>query len=181
MLVTWRTPCQTRLGVLHPYTTKRTPCQNIVWLFKEYEGHWFHTNWLPIGYQLTPNLILIESQSNIYWHPIWCQLSSNLLPIECQLTFCEITSILYNPYNLLNLDEPIRYQIGSKKPDWPRSKITRVPPLKIFWGTSRPMRSQHSELSTNEKPRFQPDLCWWQNMESTNPVTIGNWQHLSSN
>ena len=34
------------------------------------------------------------------------------------------------------------------------------------------MRSQYSELSTNEKPRFQSDFCCWPNLESTNPMTI---------
>ena len=52
--------------------------------------------------------------------------------------------------------------------DWHRLRIVRVPPLKIFWGTSRPMRSQHFELSTNQKPRFRPDSRCWSNLESTN-------------
>ena len=34
------------------------------------------------------------------------------------------------------------------------------------------MRSQHSELSTNEKPRFQPDFWCWPDTESTNPMQI---------
>ena len=45
-------------------------------------------------------------------------------------------------------------------------------PFEIFSGTSRPMRSQYSELSTNQRPRFQPYSWCWPNLESTNPLTI---------
>ena len=69
--------------------------------------------------------------------------------------------------------EPIWCQLSSKTLNWNRIRIIRVSPLKIFWWTSRPMRSQLSELSTNEKPRFQPDFCFLPNLESTNPMTIG--------
>ena len=56
--------------------------------------------------------------------------------------------------------------------DWHRLRIVRVPPLKIFWGTSRPMRGQHFKLSTNQKPRFRPDSRCWSNLRSTNPTPM---------
>ena len=70
------------------------------------------------------------------------------------------------------LDEPIQCRSRSITLDWDRFRIIRVPPLKFSWGTSRPMRSQHFELSTNQKPRFQPDPRYWPNLESTNPMPM---------
>ena len=61
---------------------------------------------------------------------------------------------------------------GQKTHDWRRFRVVRVPPLKIFWRTSRPMRSQHFELSTNQKLRFRPDPRCWPNLESTNPTPM---------
>ena len=68
--------------------------------------------------------------------------------------------------------EPIKFQLRSKTLNWQRFRIIRVPSLKIFWGASRPMRSQYSELSTNEKPRFQSDFFCCPNLEFTNPMII---------
>ena len=56
--------------------------------------------------------------------------------------------------------------------NWHRIRIVRVPPLKIFWGTSRPMRGQHFKLSTNQKPPFRPDSRCWSNLWSTNPTPM---------
>ena len=52
--------------------------------------------------------------------------------------------------------------------DWQSFRVIRVPPLKIFWDTSGPMRSQHFELSTNQEPRFRLYSRCWQNLESAN-------------
>ena len=68
--------------------------------------------------------------------------------------------------------EPIKFQLRSKTLNWQRFRIIRVPSLKIFWGASRPMRSQYSELSTNENPRFQSDFFCCPNLEFTNPMII---------
>ena len=96
----------------------------------------------PIGWQLTPNPMLIDCQSDVNGHPILWKLSHSP-PIQCHLR--------------------------SKTLNWPWFRFVRVPPLKIFWGTFRPMRSQHSELSTNQKPRFRPDSHCWTKLKSTNP------------
>ena len=61
------------------------------------------------------------------------------------------------------VNEPIQCHLLSKTVDWCRFRIVRVPLWNICWGTSRPMRSQHSELSTNENPRF-----WLQSQCSSN-------------
>ena len=74
-----------------------------------------------------------------------------------------------SPYHYQN--NPVSNYIWlfrSKTLDWRRFRVVRVPPLKTFWGTSRPMRSQHFELSTNQKPGFRPDYRCWSNLESTN-------------
>ena len=42
----------------------------------------------------------------------------------------------------------------------------RVPPLNIFGGGSRPMRSLGSGLSTNHRPRFQTIFCLWLTLEA---------------
>ena len=63
-------------------------------------------------------------------------------------------------------------QSMSKKLDWHSLRIKGVSPLKNFRGTSRPMRSQHSELSTNRKARFWPENQCQQNLKSTNPMPI---------
>ena len=70
------------------------------------------------------------------------------------------------------LDEPIQCHSKWIMLNWIIFRSVRVPPLKIFWGSSRPMGSQHSELSTNEKPRFWPDSRCWPNLESTNPMLM---------
>ena len=70
------------------------------------------------------------------------------------------------------LDEPIQCYLRSKTLDWHTFRIVRVPPLKIFSGTSRPMRSQHFELSTNQKALFWADFWWWPDIESTNPMQM---------
>ena len=69
-------------------------------------------------------------------------------------------------------DGQIQWQLRSKPLDWPRFRIIRVPPLGISGGTSRPMRSQHSELSTNQEPRFGQDFWLWPKLESTNPMQM---------
>ena len=42
----------------------------------------------------------------------------------------------------------------------------RVPPFKIFWGGSRPMRNLDSGLPTNHRPRFQTIFCLWPFLEA---------------
>ena len=80
-----------------------------------------------------------------------------------QSNFCHIGRQGYQVYAY-----PIQCQLRSITLDWHRFRIVRVPPLRNFWGTSRPMRSQHFKLSTNQKPRFWPDSRCWSNLESTN-------------
>ena len=67
---------------------------------------------------------------------------------------------------------PIGYQFSSISIHWQRFRIVRVPPLKIFRESSRPIGSQHSELSTNERPRFWPDSGLFPNFEPSNPLPI---------
>ena len=98
------------------------------------------------------------------------QSSTNAVPIQGPCLYS--TRFIQK---LANRDEPIQYQLRSKTLNWHRFMIVRVPPLKISWGTSRPMRSQHFELSTNQKPRFRPDSRCWPNLESTNPTPMCQW------
>ena len=71
-----------------------------------------------------------------------------------------------------SIDLLIQWQLKSKSLDWPRFRIVRVPPLGTSGGTSRPMRSQYSELSTNQEPRFGQDFWLWPKLESTNPMQM---------
>ena len=121
-------------------------------------------NWHQIWYQLTSNVMAIESQTDPNWQPIGWQLTPNPMLIDCQ------SDVNGHPiFWKLSHSPPIQCQLRSKTLDWSWFRFVRVPPLKIFWGTSRPMRSQHSELSTNQKPRFRPDSHCWPNLKSTNP------------
>ena len=83
-------------------------------------------------------------------------------------------SIEGNTRGAIGRDEfiPMECQLMSKMLDWHSFRILRVTPLKIFRGSSRPMRSQHSKLSTNEKPRFRPKSQCPQNLESSNLTPI---------
>ena len=63
-------------------------------------------------------------------------------------------------------------QFASKFIDWQRFRIVRVPPLNIFGESSRPIGSQDSELSTNERPRFRPDSGLFPNFEQSNALPI---------
>ena len=63
-------------------------------------------------------------------------------------------------------------QFASKFIDLKRFRIVRVPPLNIFGESSRPIGSQDSELSTNERPRFRPDSGLFPNFEPSNPLPI---------
>ena len=42
----------------------------------------------------------------------------------------------------------------------------RIPPFKIFWGGSRPMRNLDSGLPTNHRPQFQTIFCLWLTVEA---------------
>ena len=95
------------------------------------------------------------------------QSSTNAVPIQGPCLYS--TRFIQK---LANRDEPIQYKLRSKTLNWHRFMIVRVPPLKIFWGTSRPMRGQHFKLSTNQKPRFRPDSRCWSNLRSTNPTPM---------
>ena len=55
---------------------------------------------------------------------------------------------------------------------WQWFKIVRVPPLNIFRRSSRPIRGQDFWLSTNQKPRFQPDFEPPLNLNPSNPLPI---------
>ena len=101
--------------------------------------------------------------------PIDYQLNANELQIKFQLTTNGM-SIDYQ-YNV-NWRALHIHHLRSKTLDWYKFRIIRVPPLEIFSGTSRPMRSQHSGLLTNEKPRFWQDSRCLPNLESTNPMQM---------
>ena len=51
---------------------------------------------------------------------------------------------------------------------WQVFRIVRVPPLNIFGGSSRPIRSQDSVLSTNQRPRFQQNFRLQPNLSPSN-------------
>ena len=55
---------------------------------------------------------------------------------------------------------------------WQVFRIVRVPPLNIFGGSSRPIRSQDSELSTNQRPRFQPNFRLQPNLSPPNALPL---------
>ena len=55
---------------------------------------------------------------------------------------------------------------------WQVFRIVRVPPLNIFGGSSRPIRSQDSELSTNQRPRFQQNFRLQQNLSPPNALPL---------
>ena len=61
---------------------------------------------------------------------------------------------------------------GQKMLHWRMFRVVRVPPLKISWGTSRPMRSQHFELSTNQRPRFQQNFRHQPNLRPSNELSL---------
>ena len=61
----------------------------------------------------------------------------------------------------------------SKTIQWHNLYIVRVPPLKIFRESSRPIRSQDSELSTNQRPRFRLNFLPQPNLKSSNGQSIG--------
>ena len=67
-------------------------------------------------------------------------------------------------------------QLRSKIAGLAEVQKSRDLPWKISWGSSRPMRSQHSRLSTNERPRFRPDSGLFPNFEPSNPLPI---EHFS--
>ena len=124
-----------------------------------------NTNWLPI-------------ESNINWLPIAYQLTANWMSISKDssrpMAPRSFPSIEGNTRGAKGWDEfiPMECQLMSKMLDWHSFRILRVTPLKIFRGSSRPMRSQHSKLSTNEKPRFWPKSQCLQNLESSNLMPI---------
>ena len=55
---------------------------------------------------------------------------------------------------------------------WQVFRIVRVPPLNIFRGSSLPIRSQDSELSTNQRPRFQQNFRLQQNLSPPNALPL---------
>ena len=87
--------------------------------------------------------------------PMEFQLTTNWMPMECQSLALHWYSI---GVGLIQLPE-----------DWHRFRTVRVPPLNIFGESSRPIRGQDFELSTNQKPRFRPDSHCWTKLKSTNP------------
>ena len=124
-------------------------------------------NWCPIRCQLRSKQMPIVIQYDAYLDPIRCQLRSNPITIEIHSN-TNWDPIWPNWYTIWWTQCHLR----SKTLDWRRFRVLRVPPLKNFWGTSQPMRSQHSELSTNRKARFWPENQCQQNLKSTNPMPI---------
>ena len=151
-----------------------------------------NSNGVPMECQLTGNLLLIDIQSNANWQYIECQLTSSLMPSDFQSNSNRIPTKYLLTTNWMSIDyqwsvhwfisdlkwtnpfgdEPIHCHLMSKTLDWHMFKIVRVPPLEIFWLTSRPMRSQHFELSTNEKPRFLQDSRCLPDMDSANRMPM---------
>ena len=136
-------------------------------------------NWIPMECQLTINGQLITNPVPM----------DNWIPMDCQLTIHGqlITNAISinNQWQLITtrvsivFHWTIDYQCIINRVPMER-KLTidncwlfaRVPPLKNNWGTSRPMRNQHFELLTNQKPRFQHDSRCWQNLKSINPAPM---------
>ena len=58
---------------------------------------------------------------------------------------------------------------------WQWFKIVRVPPLNIFRRSSWPIRGQDFWLSTNQKPRFQPDSEPPLKLNPSNPLSLCHW------
>ena len=126
------------------------------------------------------------NQSNANWLTIRfqtdCQLTTNHCPFKANWELIKefisvsanrsLPSIEGSSRLAGSRDGQIQWQLRSKPLDWPRFRIIRVPPLGISGGTSRPMRSQHSELSTNQKPWFEPVFWRWPKFESTNPMQM---------
>ena len=124
-------------------------------------------DWCPIECQLRSIQIPIVIQLDAYLDPIRCQLRSNPITIEIHSN-TNWDPIWPNWFTIWWTQCHLR----SKTLDWCRFRVVRVPPMKIFWGTSRPMKSQHLELSTNQKPRFRTDSRCWSNLKSTNPTPM---------
>ena len=55
---------------------------------------------------------------------------------------------------------------------WQVFRIVRVPPLNIFGEPSRPIRSQDSELSTNQRPRFQQNIRLQPNLNQPSALPL---------
>ena len=123
----------------------------------------WEANWCPIECQLRSKQMPIVIQYDAYLDPIRRQLRSNPITIEIHSN-TNRDPIWPNWYTIWWT----QCHLSSKMLDWLRFRVIRVPPLKTFWGTSRPMRNQHFELSTNQKPRFRPDSRCWSKLESTN-------------
>ena len=92
-------------------------------------------------------------------------LLSNLKPIEIQSYPLGGASRLY-----FLLSNRVSFKVKNSR--LAEIQALKGTPFEIFSGTSRPMRSQYSELSTNEKPRFRPYSWCWPNLESTNPTQM---------
>ena len=127
----------------------------------------WEANWCPIECQLRSKQMPIVIQYDAYLDPIRCQLRSNPITIEIHSN-TNRDPIWPNWYTIWWTQCHLR----SKTLDWRSFRVVRVTPLKTFWGTSRPMRSHHFELSTNQKPRFRPDSRCWSNLRSTNPTPM---------
>ena len=61
---------------------------------------------------------------------------------------------------------------ASKLLQWHTLRIVRVPPLNIFKGSSGPIRSQYSELSTNQRPRFQQNIRHQPSLNPSNALPL---------
>ena len=83
-----------------------------------------------------------------------------LQPLLCQFNHSGATS------NLLHCDKKVKNRPVA------HFNIVRVPPLKIFRESSRPIRSQDSELSTNQRPRFWLNFLHQTNLKSSNGQSI---------
>ena len=107
--------------------------------------------------------------------PMECQWTTNGLPLHVDVKIWISVNLIPLPPYMATEDRmriPIQCQLRSITLDWHRFRIVRVPPLRNFWGTSRPMRSQHFKLSTNQKPWFRPDFRCWSNLRSTNSTPM---------
>ena len=110
----------------------------------------------------------IETQLRSNRMQIKIQLNANCDPIEGNTQGADL--LRWVPHSPII---PICCQFSSISIHWQRFRIVRVPPLKIFRESSRPIGSQHSELSTNERPRFRQDSGLLPNFEPSNALPIG--------
>ena len=101
--------------------------------------------------------------------------TANWLPIDCHLTVTQLSHNCHSTTTWLSLDCHLTTtwlsvdKKVSKVIHLQVFRIVRVPPLNIFGESSRPIRSQDSMLSTNQRPWFKQNIRHQLNL---NPPTV---------